>query len=483
MRGADSIDAMDTKQFEQMWVTRPVRPADRTVAGVCAGIGARYRIDPTLVKVAFVVATLFGGSGILLYAVAWLTFPGTSGRATIGGRRGTSHAGPRRGGWHGHGRHNLILLVAIIFAIHMVFGFGSQTWSSGGLMGTILMLAGWWLLYRRTPVSPQGTGADNYQAPLPAPAAMAAHSFQRWTPRDMTDGHQPSGSAPPMYAAATAATQGTGDTPTGVLPPQTTGTARPPWSPAGTQTPAQPAANTQTPDPAAPEVTPPMPPSWDPLGAAPFAWDLPEPSVPEQDSPAPGRSAWTPMVLGVAILTAAGGIAANLAGAQWFTPVRIAALALAVIGAGLTVSALRRRPAGGHATGLATIAVLLGAGLVLAAAADMQWQKLPGGGVGERAWKPQSENDIRPEYSFTMGNGELDLSGVTLTRDRSVKVRGGLGEIDIIVPRDMAIDVTCSADVGDTKCPDGFSRGDARPGSPVLTIDAGVDLGDVEVRR
>ncbi|MFZ2241711.1 MAG: LiaF domain-containing protein, partial [Gordonia amarae] len=121
--------------------------------------------------------------------------------------------------------------------------------------------------------------------------------------------------------------------------------------------------------------------------------------------------------------------------------------------------------------------------LVLTAVADMQWQQLPGGGVGERSWKPQSENDIRPEYSFTVGNGELDLSGVTLTRDRSVKVRGGLGEIDIIVPKNMAIDVTCSADVGDTRCPDGLSRGDARPGSPVLTIDAAVDFGDVEVRR
>ena len=107
------------------------------------------------------------------------------------------------------------------------------------------------------------------------------------------------------------------------------------------------------------------------------------------------------MVLGVAILAAAGGIAANLAGAEWFSPLRIAALALAVIGVGLTASALRRRPAGAHATGLATIAVVLGAGVVLATAVDTQWQKLPGGGVGERTWKPQSETDIRPEYSFT----------------------------------------------------------------------------------
>ena len=103
------------------------------------------------------------------------------------------------------------------------------------------------------------------------------------------------------------------------------------------------------------------------------------------------------MVLGVAILARPAVSRANLAGAEWFSPLRIAALALAVIGVGLTASALRRRPAGAHATGLATIALVPAqAWCWLAAAVDTQWQKLPGGGVGERTWKPQSENDIRP---------------------------------------------------------------------------------------
>ena len=49
------------------------------------------------------------------------------------------------------------------------------------------------------------------------------------------------------------------------------------------------------------------PPAWDPLGAAPFAWDLPEPGpVP---APAPRRrSRVTPMTLAVALL--AGGVTA-----------------------------------------------------------------------------------------------------------------------------------------------------------------------------
>jgi phage shock protein C len=47
----------------------------RLVAGVCVGLAAYFGIDPTLVRLAFVVLTVFGGFGILLYLGAWLVIP------------------------------------------------------------------------------------------------------------------------------------------------------------------------------------------------------------------------------------------------------------------------------------------------------------------------------------------------------------------------------------------------------------------------
>ena len=47
----------------------------RLVAGVCAGLAAYFGIDPTLVRLGFVVLTVFGGCGILLYLGAWLVIP------------------------------------------------------------------------------------------------------------------------------------------------------------------------------------------------------------------------------------------------------------------------------------------------------------------------------------------------------------------------------------------------------------------------
>ena len=48
---------------------------DRSLAGVCGGIAEYFGWDPTLVRVGWVVLTLMGGSGILLYLVMWLVMP------------------------------------------------------------------------------------------------------------------------------------------------------------------------------------------------------------------------------------------------------------------------------------------------------------------------------------------------------------------------------------------------------------------------
>ena len=53
-----------------------VRPrAGRMVAGVCAGLGDYFGIDPNLVRLAFAALKLFGGAGALIYVVAWAVVP------------------------------------------------------------------------------------------------------------------------------------------------------------------------------------------------------------------------------------------------------------------------------------------------------------------------------------------------------------------------------------------------------------------------
>jgi phage shock protein PspC (stress-responsive transcriptional regulator) len=48
---------------------------DRKIAGVSGGLGRHFDVDPTIIRVAFVVLAFFGGAGLLLYGVGWLLVP------------------------------------------------------------------------------------------------------------------------------------------------------------------------------------------------------------------------------------------------------------------------------------------------------------------------------------------------------------------------------------------------------------------------
>lgn len=48
---------------------------DRKVAGVAAGLGEYFDIDPLLVRLLFVILTLAGGGGVLIYIILWIVTP------------------------------------------------------------------------------------------------------------------------------------------------------------------------------------------------------------------------------------------------------------------------------------------------------------------------------------------------------------------------------------------------------------------------
>jgi signal transduction histidine kinase len=50
-------------------------PNRRVVAGVAGGLAERLRVDPALLRVAFVLLALCGGAGVLAYAVLWVSVP------------------------------------------------------------------------------------------------------------------------------------------------------------------------------------------------------------------------------------------------------------------------------------------------------------------------------------------------------------------------------------------------------------------------
>ncbi|MBP5276884.1 MAG: PspC domain-containing protein [Prevotella sp.] len=60
---------METKRL-----TRSVK--DRMIGGVCGGIGEYLGVDPTAIRVAYALLTLFTAfCGILLYPILWIIIP------------------------------------------------------------------------------------------------------------------------------------------------------------------------------------------------------------------------------------------------------------------------------------------------------------------------------------------------------------------------------------------------------------------------
>lgn len=48
---------------------------NRIIGGVCGGIGEYLKVDPVLIRLAWVIGALMWGAGILAYLVAWIIIP------------------------------------------------------------------------------------------------------------------------------------------------------------------------------------------------------------------------------------------------------------------------------------------------------------------------------------------------------------------------------------------------------------------------
>ena len=69
---ADALDMTETMTVKRLYRSR----TDRKIAGVLGGFADYLTIDPTLLRVLFVVAAvLTGGASLLAYPVMWILTP------------------------------------------------------------------------------------------------------------------------------------------------------------------------------------------------------------------------------------------------------------------------------------------------------------------------------------------------------------------------------------------------------------------------
>lgn len=48
---------------------------DKKIGGVCAGLADYFDLDPTIVRVVWLLAIFFAGTGLLVYIILWIVLP------------------------------------------------------------------------------------------------------------------------------------------------------------------------------------------------------------------------------------------------------------------------------------------------------------------------------------------------------------------------------------------------------------------------
>ena len=69
--GTSAREKFSTPGYHRMYRD----PDRRIIGGVCAGMGAYWSIDPWIVRVIFLILTMMGGLGILIYLILYIVLP------------------------------------------------------------------------------------------------------------------------------------------------------------------------------------------------------------------------------------------------------------------------------------------------------------------------------------------------------------------------------------------------------------------------
>ena len=428
---------------------------DRMVAGVCAGIAARWGWDPALVRVGVVLVTvLTGGAGLIAYVVAWLVVPEETldpdGPAESLVTTQRSHAG------------QLWLGVALLWVgIVLLFDRLDVDWGPGRFFWPLLLVAGGVaLLVVRHPAPDPG---DATALPSTSPRVPPSpEEFGDQHPRD-----------------SDVASPAVGDVDDASVTARDAATAR------GVIDADREAAEEQAEDEGpSPETAPstsayPHGTTW-PTVAREF-WaggKVPEsPPSEHRERSILGRLIWSALLLLVG-----GAWLLDLSGALDVAPEVVLAVALGIVGVALVVGAWF-----GSARGFIALGVVLLIPSALLTSVDLSLD----GGIGERTVRPTSLADLEPTYELGIGQLVVDLSAIDPDGQRvAITLRQGIGELRVEVPRDVAVEVIGRAGIGEVDIldarPDGgfdveqnVERGD--PTNGVLVIDARVGMGEVRV--
>ncbi|HWG93392.1 MAG TPA: hypothetical protein VNU66_04095, partial [Mycobacteriales bacterium] len=191
-----------------------------------------------------------------------------------------------------------------------------------------------------------------------------------------------------------------------------------------------------------------------------------------------------PLTVSAAAVSVGGVLLAGALGAEGVTARTVLATALLVVGLGVLVGSRW-----GRARGLVALAVVLALALGAATRVDAGF----GSSTGDRTWVV----DGSAEHRLAAGSAVLDLRPLASTerRDLDVEARVGMGELLVLVPEDLRLELDAGVGLGElvTTGADGTERTEqgtglsrsvelGPAGARNVALDVRVGVGELEVR-
>lgn len=202
------------------------------------------------------------------------------------------------------------------------------------------------------------------------------------------------------------------------------------------------------------------------------------------------RSVLTRVTLGVAVLTVGVLWLLEVADVVVLGPGVIFSAAMLVVGLGLLLGSVLGRGRGLIAAGLLLLPVVL----LLQVVRPFPVDAFSSGGmtVGTTTETPADEGAVLDSYQVGAGELRLDLSDIEFTEDHDIAVQVGMGEIVVLLPEDVDVELVGRVGAGEMDLLDQHDEGvglsrtvvDEVAGSTAeLTIEVNVGFGTAEIDR
>ena len=387
------------------------------IGGVCGGLGRYVGIDPIIFRIVLAALAIFGGVGLLLYALGWLLIPedGTDVSELHRLFQGRPSPAP--------------IIAAIIVGVIGLITVTEVAYHRRGRFEVLLIVLA---VVAVVALTSRSRGVPQANGPFAPPPYG--------TPPQPPYGTQPSygtpesgpGTTPPTEAAAAPVYQAAAYPAPGYTAPQYTA----PQYPASQYPTSQYAA----PQYSAPHYTAPLGP---PAGFSPSrpVYTPPPGYVPPPPKPPRPPSFLGPIAISVGVVIVGVLFALDASNSIALSAQAIFAASLLTVGLALVVGTWI-----GRARVLIAFGAVLAIALALTATVDVPLR----GGVGGRFYAPASASDIPAAYHLGIGRQSIDLTGLDLA-GKKVRVTSsiGIGVVHIDVPSNVKVVTHGRAGAGD----------------------------------